>query len=264
MAVSGLYKRSYLSLTKEEKKEIEEYEISQRKVDILAPRKTPSILVRHCLSLFPDHYIELQAIKETSDIHALNQRFYEIINAEGCLERTVLNFINHTPAYHIIGSILLNRFSFGHHDLYLFKELPLGREYRADYVLIGSNSGGYEFILIEFEKPDGHITLKNGHLGEAFRKGYFQIEDWKSWMDAHFSTFSETILSTKNHQKDVPKEFTEYDSTRFHYVVVAGRRSDFQEKTYWTARGKIKDKIYLMHHDNLYDNCKLLEDSKTF
>ena len=40
----------------------------------------------------------------------------------------------------------------------------LGDEYRTDYVLIGKASGGYEFVFVEFEKLDGRITIKDGHL----------------------------------------------------------------------------------------------------
>ena len=34
----------------------------------------------------------------------------------GQVERQVLNFINQTPAYHIVASILMDRFPFGHHE----------------------------------------------------------------------------------------------------------------------------------------------------
>ena len=104
--------------------------------------------------------------------------------------RCCLRFINHKPAFYIPASILYaGGFAFGHHDLYLFPEFKLGDKYRADYVLIGSGSGGYEFVFIEFESPNERITLKDGHSGQAIRKGNFQLSDWKRWIESHSNIF---------------------------------------------------------------------------
>lgn len=79
-------------------------------------------------------------------------------------------------------------------------------------------------------------------------------------MDANFKIFSDDLASVKG-EVDFPQELLEYDSTRFHYVVVAGRREDFSEKTYRSVRGK-KQKldITFLHHDNLLDQSIRLEN----
>ncbi|HHT15450.1 MAG TPA: DUF4263 domain-containing protein [Clostridiales bacterium] len=266
MKPSGLYKRDYNILTLDEKKLKKEYlqRKSETSLSVRKAMKIPSVAVRHNISLFPNNHIELNGIKEETDIAKLNAAFLQLISKEGCPEQEVLNFINNTPAYHIVASILIDRFPFGHHDLYLFKEMGLGIEYRTDYVLIGKGSGGYEFVLVEFEKPDGRITLQDGHLGEAFRKGLFQAEDWKAWMDANFDIFAKDLASVKGNS-ELPLELTKYDSTRFHYVVVAGRRDNFSETTYRTVREKRQRlDIHLLHHDNLYDSSVKLETAATF
>ena len=84
--------------------------------------------------------MKIAEIKEKYNIAEINTSFLHLIDKVGCLERDVLNFINNTPAYHIVASILKNRFPFGHHELYLFKEMKLGDSYRTDYVLIGKGS----------------------------------------------------------------------------------------------------------------------------
>lgn len=134
-------------------------------------------------------------------------------------ERDVLRFINHRPAYHIIAGVF-KYYNFGHHDAYVFPEFALGK-YIADYLLIGKSSGGYEFVFVELEHPNGRTTLKSGHEGEAFRKGTYQIYDWKAEIEAHFSASFVTITKYSN-KSSLPKEFSEYDSSRFHYAVVAG------------------------------------------
>lgn len=266
MKPSGLYQRDYNTLTMDEIERKKEYITHTTQVDILniKPMEYYPLAVRHNLSLFPNNHIELLGMKEESNIHTLNDDFLKLIEKKDCLEQDVLRFINKTPAYHIVGSILKDRFPFGHHELYLFKEMWLGDNYRTDYVLIGKGSGGYEFVLIEFEKPDGRITLKDGHLGEAFRKGLYQVDDWKAWMDGNFNIFANDLATVKG-EAEFPVELIKYDSTRFHYVVVAGRRDDFTETTYREVRGKRQGMdIHLLHHDNLYDSSVSLETVETF
>lgn len=266
MKPSRLYARDYTVLTPDEVKKKKEYQKQATEVDILniKPMEYYPLAVRHNLSLFPNNHIDLLGMKEQSNIPKLNVDFLQLIKKEGCLEREVLNFINQTPAYHIVGSILKDRFPFGHHELYLFKEMQLGDGYRTDYVLLGKGSGGYEFVLIEFEKPDGRITLRDGHFGEAFRKGLYQVDDWKAWMDGNFDFFVKDLASVKG-EAEFPIELTKYDSTRFHYVVIAGRRDDFTETIYRNVREKRQRMdIHLLHHDNLYDSSVQLETAETF
>lgn len=65
------------------------------------------------------------------------------------------------------------------HEAYLFPEFQLGNLYKADYLLMGKSSVGFEFIFIELESPYGKITLNDGQLGAEFRDGISQLEDWK-------------------------------------------------------------------------------------
>lgn len=266
MKPSKLYERNFFMLSDEEESEKSAYLKSIEKIDIpcLKPYSELSLAVRHSLSLFPNNIVVLQDEKNNYDLESLNSKFYALIHTDGALERDVLNFINHTPAYYIPCGILMDRFQFGHHECYLFKELWHGKKYRADYMIIGRGSGGYEFVFVEFEKPDGKITLKDGHIGEAFRKGEFQIEDWKYWLDGNFSELSKDLVSVKGDMQ-MPPELEKYDSTRFHYVVVSGLRTDFSDITYRTAREKAKYLgIHLIHHDKLYENAVELLRRETF
>ena len=67
----------------------------------------------------------------------------------------------------------------------------------------------------------------------------------------------------KNRSKDLPEEYHGLDLSRFHYVVIAGIRSDFTEKTYVIRREKMNNEdTYILYYDNLIDlsNC-LIERS---
>ena len=221
--------------------------------------------VKHYLSLFPNNHINLCDMKKQGDLQVLNDKFKAIVHSENALELDVLSFINKTPAYHIIGSIFeCGRFNFGHHEAYLFPEFSFDGKYRADYLLIGKGSGGYEFVFIEFERSNGRITLKDGNLGEVFRKGINQISDWQTWLDANFQSLGKYFEGIKG-KGELPEEFLKYDTTRMHYVVVAGLRSDFDEKTYRLQRDKLKkEDIKLLQYDNLCDSADRLLDMRTF
>ena len=55
--------------------------------------------------------------------------------------------------YHIIGSIIWGlSINIGNHGAYLFPEFQLGNSYKADYLLMGKSSGGYEFIFNPFSE----------------------------------------------------------------------------------------------------------------
>ncbi|MDG4655873.1 DUF4263 domain-containing protein [Ectobacillus antri] len=211
--------------------------------------------VKRFTSLFPNNLLFANDIKEDETSHILNENFLDVLNSESSTERTIINFIKDNQAYFIIASIL-QYYSFGHHETYIFPEFQLGTSYKVDYLIVGKGSGGYEFVFIELEHPNRNIVLKAGHEGEAFRKGIQQIHDWKFWLNASFHSLHETFRKYKNPQKDLPEEFLITDPSRWQFVVVAGRRSDFSEKMYTKARDVKQNGILLLHYDNLYDKTK--------
>lgn len=223
--------------------------------------------IKHYLSYFPNNHICLSDIKKNQDIHSINMEFYSLVHSPQTTEQDILRFINHIPqAYYIIASVFVaGGFKFGHHDTYLFPEFRLGNDYRADYLLIGKRSGGYEFIFIELEKSIGRTTLKDGHLGQVIRSGEFQIKDWKKWLDSNFYKLKDFFDSEKNPKEFLPAEFYEYDSTRVHYVVIGGTRDDYNDKTYEIRRRMAKEEhILMLHYDNLFDSAEELLERQTF
>ena len=120
-------------------------------------------------SLFPNNYLIPETAIRSLDGNTINKKFLNLLNSE-ISERDILRFINENRYYSLIGSIFQLGYLFGHHDTFLFKEFELSATYKADYLLIGKNSGGYNFIFIELENPSGRITTADGELGEVFRK----------------------------------------------------------------------------------------------
>lgn len=210
MKPGKLFNRDYLYLTSDEQATLDAYQRWQDMPDLKAGIPELPVAVRRHRSLFPNNYIGLRAMKEEGDLCTLNDGFERLINSPGCHEQQILNYINRTPAYHIVGSLLRNRYSFGHHSLFLFKEMSLGHDFRTDYVLIGSGSGGFECVLVEFEGPEGRIITKGGYLGQVIRDGKNQVEDWKCWMDANYNLFSADLQTVINPKMELPEELIRY------------------------------------------------------
>ena len=220
--------------------------------------------VRHFLSLFPNNHLDFMILKAEQKLRDHIQAFTTLLNSPSTGEREILNHIQNRKAYFIIASIL-SEYNFGHHDAYVFPEFMMGTSYQVDYLIIGQSSGGHEFIFIELENCIGRITRKNGDFGDVIRKGISQVCDWDGWIDANFTVLSESFYKFKNPQNNLPDEFYKLDKSRVHYAIVAGRRSNYTEKTYQLRRKeRTQRKITLLHYDNLIDFATGLIGKNTF
>jgi hypothetical protein len=266
----NLYKRDYSILTADEKSEwqfLKEKEVIEGsgKLKIIRSlfRQYPKA-ARHFESYFPNHYLDPVELSERERLTAQLNEFSEFLNSDNVSERKILNFINHDHRYFLIASIL-NYYHFGHHDAYLFPEFQIGNTYKADYLIVGLGSGGWEFIFIELEAPKGNITKQDGDTGDAFRKGLTQIENWDTWLDSNYLSLNETFTKYKKNGKTLPEDFTKMDKSRFHFVIIAGRRDDFNEKTYRIQRKKLKEgSIRLLHYDNIIDCAQKIIGAVTY
>lgn len=251
-----LFERDYTKLTIEEfeiwNKVESEYNLSKTNPKAIIKYYTDlPIAALYYKQLFPNNYICISDLKRESVLSNVIEEFRNIIDRP-CSERDILNFIKDKKAYSIIASIF-DGYRFGHHQAFLFREFELPPNYIADFLLVGKNSGGFEFIFIELESPQGQITTKEGEFGAVIRKGLKQVYDWDNWIEKNY--YSLRLVFEKyigEFEKQLPKEFYELEKSRIHYVVVAGRRSDYNEKTYQLRRKlMIKNDILLLHYDNL-------------
>jgi hypothetical protein len=198
-------------------------------------------------------------------LKATKDAFENLLSDSNSNERSILNFINVNRHFFVIGAILKKYFNFGHHATCLFREFPLGTSYKVDYLLIGRNSDGWHFVFVELEAPTGSITLANGDLGLAFRKGESQLQDWDYWLEEHRSSLQEFFSKRKKEGDQLPEEFCQIERSRVYFVVIAGRRDDFSSKTYRMQRVKSQEsRTRLIHYDNLLDALEDLYNSVTY
>jgi len=263
-----LYERDYNILTPYEKKEWS----SIKKKKIVGKFGRFSIqknlfrdypkAVRHYLSLFPNNYLDIVELQDKERLIDLIEGFGRILDSEETKERDIIHYLRKKEAFFIIGSLLKSYYSkFGHHTAFVFPEFQLGNSFIVDYLVVGKGSGGFEFVMVELEAPSGNITMSGGQLGKAFRKGLNQIEDWDSWIDSNYQSLKETFDKYKKPDETLPEEFSRLDKSRIHYAVIAGRRRNFNKKTYAISRKS--DKL-ILHYDNLLDSSKNIIGKATY
>lgn len=265
----GLYERDFTELTAEEISE-------KKKIDAEGSHvsgakfgrknflfKYPEA-VRRYMSLFPNNTMDIAQLKNIEVLQRQCDEFEEVLNNKEITELHIKRFIQDKKYYHIPASIF-HRFSFGHHEAAIFKEFPLGTSYKADYLLAGRSSGGWQFIYAEFENPYKNVVLANGSLGDTVRKGINQIDDWKTYLEGNYSCIKAEF--EKYTKCDLPREFTSFDSSRMHYVVVVGRRTDFQDREnarLLQRRTEQERNIIILHYDNLLDDARELIGANTY
>ncbi len=259
-----LYDRDYNVLTTEEharNQEAEDYCKRNSGIRILNAKyyELKPSAAYHYESLFPNNYLNKDSLEDKAALKNIGDDFEKLLESD-ITERNILNFINKYKYYNLIASIFQEGYRFGHHDAYLFKEFELTSTYKADYLLCGKNSDGYHFIFVELENPSGSITTKDGSFGQTIMKGLKQVRDWNKWIEGNFHTlnlvFDKYTNQNINPRIPLPDEFRTLDKTRINFVVIAGRRYDFEKnpKTYDERRRLYRNEnIKLLHYDNLID-----------
>lgn len=263
-----LYDRDYTKLSEEEYGELlrcrEQEAITSYMLSEMLNIPRYSKAVRHHTMLFPNNYLDAEELKEEERLNWELEQFKLLLNSDNVTERKILNHIREKRSYFIVGALLWEYLDFGHHEAYLFPEFQLGNSFQADYLLVGKNSGGWNFAFVELEAPIGSITLKDGELGGSFRKGVKQIYDWDRWLEAYYPSLPQTFNKSKIAGKALPEEFLALDKTRINYVVIAGRRADFNENTYRIRRRHQRDWQFLLHYDNLIEAAKSVIGETTY
>jgi hypothetical protein len=264
-----LYTRDFSKLTDEELSSKTKFEEIRRKIhsrddfNIIPKEHFKSIM--HYNSYFPNNYLcHTDLSPKNDDFFAITEIFLNLIDDKSIIERKILKFIKEYEAYFIIASIVKD-YSFGHHSLFVFPEFQLSNDYKPDYVIVGKNSDGHHFIFVELESPYGNIIIGDGNFGEAIRTGINQTRDWNVWLQKNFSQIRQEFEKYSKENDILPNEFHNFDATRIHYVVIAGRRTDFDEKSRRLRREEFDTrKTKIMHYDNLIETAQRVIKEKSY
>ena len=142
-----------------------------------------------------------------------------------------------------------------HHVLY---EFPFGANYKADFVVVLSHSGGFVVHFIEFEPVGDQIMTKKLEPAARLKGAMNQIVDWRDYVEKN-QPLIQTDLARWCETKDrllwhpPGREAVNYCGNRlrdndtfvqFHYHIYIGRRA--------TATGDVRRQINKYQKDGLF------------
>lgn len=166
---------------------------------------------------------------------------------EGWKEREVQNYLKNKPY------LFDGLFRHGH-GTFAFPELSFAGTYFADWVIGSGHSGGITWELIELECPQSKPFNKDGHLSEAARKGFNQINDWRIWITQNIDIIQRPksldglgLFDLSNHALG---------------IVVVGRRSLYQNEPGHEKYNRLRKEYYTHNRIEVISYDTFLEKMK--
>jgi hypothetical protein len=164
---------------------------------------------------------------------------------------------------------------------YVLAEFHFGTDYRADFVVMGPFSGGFDIQFIEMEPPNVPLFTGAGKPAERFAGALAQVRDWKNYVDKNRdivvkelakSAEKEALLWTRwTKNSKFPSEFPSVLSPLRHpragfnwdYHIVIGRRTSLSEEQLEKKAAFYKhENVDLMTYDRLIDAAKAWDTDK--
>lgn len=88
---------------------------------------------------------------------------------------------------------LLGPLVVGHHDTYVIPKARLGAEHVTDFLVLGFNSLGSQWLAIELEAPRHALLTKDGALRSEVHHAIKQIQEWREWLTQNVAYAQEQL-----------------------------------------------------------------------
>lgn len=121
-----------------------------------------------------------------------------------------------------------------------FAEVPFGNDYRCDFCWLNDNSDGPEWVLVEVEKPNMRLFNKSGDPSAELNHALEQVKSWERYFERYPAEKARIFGAV----------------SRFRFVLIAGRRDDWQESdaAFWRAHHNKTSNIEIHSTDVFYDS----------
>lgn len=86
---------------------------------------------------------------------------------------------------------------------FIIPQKRLGSEYIPDFLVLGVNSIGPQWVTVDIEAARHSIVNNDGTLSGATRHGVKQIQDWRDWMMTNV-TYAQTELGLHGRTNRAP------------------------------------------------------------
>lgn len=145
----------------------------------------------------------------------------------------------------------------GVHMSLVLRKLKISNDMITDFVILSKSSIGWNYILIEIEKPSSRFFKQgSAKVHSDFMDGIKQIKSWQAWFSkpdnkAHFEA---QLRFIKKPISNTPIEIK--------YILVTGRRSEYEnsEDKIHTIRSYESNDFKIMSFDSLSENVRNNEE----
>jgi hypothetical protein len=166
---------------------------------------------------------------------------------------------------------------------YALPEFSFGTDYRADFVVMGRFSGGFDIQFIEMEPPNVPLFTRAGIPAKRFAGALSQVRDWKAYVEKNRgivlkelakSAEKEALLLTRwiRNPKGSFSSRSPYSPLSIYhpeagfnwdYHIVIGRRTSLSEEHLGKkAAFHNTDSVEVMTYDRLIDAAKAWDTDK--
>lgn len=159
----------------------------------------------------------------------------------------------------------------GGHKKFVFKEFPIGNQYKADYVILNTYSGLWQVKFIELESISDKIFTKANKPTKVFSDAIKQIDDWRTYFDNHKDEVRNQLIRWAK-SKDLLKShdsklLSNYSGNRLEdpntvlqesFHVFIGRRNTLSESQHSRKALYLRNhRIDVVSYDRLLDLAKV-------
>ncbi len=158
-------------------------------------------------------------------------------------ERCIHNYLKRKPV------LLLRTFlGCGGHTDYVISEFAIGQQFRADFVVMQSYSGGWHVVFVELEPVSISLFNKDRTPSKRLRGALSQIDDWRRFKESNDSTLrsqladaamKRDLLSPEQNIGKEPRNFNGHNLRDPHtyisyeFNIVIGRRAEINETNHY-------------------------------
>jgi hypothetical protein len=203
-------------------------------------KKTYELINKGPKAMSWNHYEE-RITKEWSDLledvsKSKNEKIYQDFFEENpCLIPGAFGLIGRSGHAPYPGAVISQPQLSG-----LFKRIP-------DFMWIANDSGTIYPVFIEIEAPSKRWFLDNGKQSDDFTQAHNQLAEWRQW----FSRPNNVNLFLEYFQ--IPTSLTKGRAIRPLFLLIYGRRSEFEQKPYLNEKRKYlaREDEFFMTYDSL-------------
>lgn len=167
---------------------------------------------------------------------SLKKELLEALSIKG--ERVATEFLKQNPEI-----IVYSFTNLPGHTCHVLNEFPLGSEFRADFVLIRSDSSGFDVYFVELENTDDIIITKSGLPSKRLNQAISQIGDWQKYVIKNESYLRKELTrwclekdllkwkkTSSKLRNECGHELKDTDTyLRFYYHIIIGRRKEAEK-----------------------------------